>query len=310
MLSSDPWLALAIVAAVAGILGLVIGSFLNVVIYRVPAGMSLLRESRCPRCDAPVRWYQNVPVLSWLLLRGKCANCRAPISARYPMVELMTGLVFAWIGVWWVVGTGRLGWGGPYDTVPAGPLGSFDSIVLALTRASGITGPLGAQLLVLLAFLWFAASGISLTLIDIDTRRLPHSITGSTLFVCLGLLVAACLLGADWWALGRAVVSAASLYLFYGVLRAIRPGGMGGGDVRLAASIGLMLGWLGWWPLAVGAFMAFLLGGVFGIALIVSGRARRRTAIPFGPWIVVGAWVGIVAGELFGRSYVSLLGAL
>jgi leader peptidase (prepilin peptidase) / N-methyltransferase len=307
MLSTSPWLALGLAAAVAGILGLVIGSFLNVVVYRVPAGLSLLRESRCPRCDAPVRWYQNVPVLSWLVLRGRCANCRAPISARYPLVELMTGLVFAWIAVWWVVGTGRLGWGGPFDTVPVPPIGSFDDIIGAITRAGSVTGPFAAQLLVLAAYLWFAASGIALTLIDLDTRRLPHSITGPAFFVCLALLVAACALGADWWALARAMIGAAALYLFYALLRAVRPDGMGGGDVRLAAVIGLMLGWLGWWPLAVGAFMAFLLGGVFGIALLLSGRGGRRTAIPFGPWIVLGAWVGVVAGELIGRTYVSLI---
>jgi prepilin signal peptidase PulO-like enzyme (type II secretory pathway) len=302
--------AIAVVAGAAGILGLVIGSFLNVVVYRVPAGLPLTRESRCPRCDAPVRWYQNVPVLSWLALRGRCAHCKAPISARYPLVELMTGLVFAWIAVWWVVGTGRLGWGGPPDTVPVPPIDSFGDIMLAVTRAGAVTGPLAAQLLVLAAYLWFAASGIALTLIDLDTRRLPHSITGSALFVCLGFLVLACVLGADWWALARAVLGAAALYLFYALLRAVRPDGMGGGDVRLAAVIGLMLAWLGWWPLAVGAFMAFLLGGVFGIALIVSGRSTRRTAIPFGPWIVIGAWIGIVAGELIGRSYVSLVQAL
>src|SRR5918993_5132867 len=89
---------------VSGIFGLLIGSFLNVVAYRVPAQISLLRESRCPHCDAAIRPWQNVPVFSWLALRGECANCRAPISARYPIVEALTGVVFA-IVTWWLIST-------------------------------------------------------------------------------------------------------------------------------------------------------------------------------------------------------------
>ncbi len=84
------------IAAFAGVLGLVIGSFLNVVVYRLPRGMSLVRPgSSCPSCGAPVRWFDNVPVVSWLILRGRCRRCHRPISLRYPLVELATGLVFA-----------------------------------------------------------------------------------------------------------------------------------------------------------------------------------------------------------------------
>ena len=86
----------------AGVLGLIIGSFLNVVAYRVPAHISLMRESRCPHCDAPVKPWQNVPVVSWIALRGKCANCKAPISVRYPVVEAITGVAFAGV-TWWGV---------------------------------------------------------------------------------------------------------------------------------------------------------------------------------------------------------------
>lgn len=271
---------LVFVAVVTGVFGLVIGSFLNVVAYRVPAGISLLRESRCPTCSAPVRPWQNVPVLSWLILRGRCAGCRTPISVRYPIVELLSGLVFAGVGVWW-----------------------------ALSHELTV-GPLGANLAILAAYLWFAASGVVLTVIDFDTRRLPHVITTTTFFVCLALLALACVLGADWGMLARAACGAGGLFAFYALLRLIRPDGMGGGDVRLAASVGLMLAWIGWWPLAFGAFAAFMLGGVFGIALMARGRAGRRSAIPFGPWIIAGAWVGIVAGETLGAWYASLLGGL
>src|SRR4051794_31514661 len=90
-----------VVVAVIGVLGLFIGSFLNVVIYRVPAGLSIVSPgSACPRCGSPIKPYDNVPVVSWLLLRGKCRNCSSPISARYPLVELGTGLAFAAVALW------------------------------------------------------------------------------------------------------------------------------------------------------------------------------------------------------------------
>lgn len=272
----------ALVVSFVAVLGLAIGSFLNVVAYRVPAGETLLRESRCPACDAPIRWWQNVPVLSWLVLRGRCASCRGGIPFRYPLVELATGVAFALVALWWL---------SEPDATPA------------VTAT-----PLAARLAVLAAYLWFAASGVVLVVIDLAMRRLPHAITGTALGVCAGLLTLACVLGADWQALLRAGVGAAGLFAFYWLLRAIRPDGMGGGDVRLAAVCGLMLGWIGWMPLVVGAFAAFALGGVFGVALLLRGRAGRRSAIAFGPWIVVGAWVGVVAGEALGRSYLALAG--
>ena len=98
----------------------------------------------------------------------------------------------------------------------------------------------------------------------------------------------------------------AALYAFYFVLRLVRPGGMGGGDVKLAGVIGIYLGWLGWGALAVGAFAAFLFGGVFGIALMLVRRAGRKTAIPFGPWMILGAWTGVFAGEAVGAGMSNL----
>jgi leader peptidase (prepilin peptidase) / N-methyltransferase len=261
---------LTYLVVVAALFGLIIGSFLNVVVYRVPAGIPLTRESRCPHCDAPVRWYQNVPVVSWLVLRGRCANCRAPISARYPLVEAATGLAFAGIA-WWTL------------------------------AASSLT--LAPTLIVTLAYLYFAAISIALTLIDLDTHRLPNAIVLPSYIVAIVLFTIACALGADWWALLRAGIGMAAMYVFYFVLRLVRPDGMGGGDVKLAGVVGLYLGWLGWATLAVGAFAAFLLGGVFGIILLLTRKAGRRTAIPFGPWMILGAWTGIFTGEIVGRLY-------
>jgi len=265
--------ALAVPAAAplvvfAGVLGLVIGSFLNVVVYRVPAGIPLTRPSRCPSCDAPVRAWQNVPVLAWLALRGRCAACGAGISARYPLVELATGVAF--VGVAWL------------------SLGSW-------------AGPVGILLTV--AYLYLAAISLALALIDLDTHRLPDAIVLPSYGVALLLFGTACLLGVDWGVLLRALIGMAALYAFYFLLRLVRPGGMGGGDVKLAGLLGLYLGWVGWGALVVGAFAAFLLGGVFGVALMLSRRAGRRTAIPFGPWMLAGAWVGLLYGEPLAAWY-------
>jgi len=260
----------------AGLFGLVIGSFLNVVVYRVPAGIPLTRESRCPSCDAPVRPWQNVPVVSWLVLRGKCRSCGARISARYPLVELGTGIAFVLV-TWALLGTER-----------------------------GADGALAA---VLLAFLYLAAISIALALIDLDTHRLPNSIVLPGYGVLAVLFAVACLLGAPWEPLLRAAIGGAALFAFYFLLRIVRPGGMGGGDVKLAGVLGMALGWIGWGAVIVGAFAAFVLGGVFGIALMAMRRATRKTAVPFGPWMIAGAWIGIFTGEHVARWYVGMLTA-
>ena len=267
---------------VSGILGLLVGSFLNVVAFRVPAQISLLRESRCPHCDAPIRPWQNVPVVSWVALGGKCANCKAPISARYPIIEAVTGVAFA-VVTWWCVAV-------------YGPS----------LAASGPVQHAGALGLVIAAFLYFAAISIVLTLIDLDTHRLPNSIVLPSYLVAGILFTVAAWLTEDWNALLVAGVGMAAMYVFYFLLRAARPGGMGGGDVKLAGVIGIYLGWLGWGALAVGAFAAFLYGGVFGTALMLLRRAGRKTAIPFGPWMLLGAWTGVFAGEAVGKWYVNL----
>ncbi|MDT0158032.1 prepilin peptidase [Microbacterium sp. ARD32] len=281
------------VAVWAGVFGLAIGSFLNVVAYRVPAGIPLTRESRCPGCDAPIAWWRNVPVIGWLTLRGRCADCRMPISIRYPLVELGTGMLFAGVAVG-VAATNDLGtvrfWG-----------------VLAVLEL-------------------FAALSVVLTLIDLDVKRLPNAIVLPGWAAVAVLIVATTALGVwggastdsatqsatqeagEWWGLVRALIGGTALYLLYALVRWISPRGMGGGDVKLAGLVGTVLGWFGWGALAVGAFAAFALGGAFGIALIAIGRAKRGSGIPFGPWMLAGAWVGLLVGEPIGRWYVGLLG--
>lgn len=262
-----------LIPLIAGVFGLLIGSFLNVVIYRVPAGKSLLPSSRCPRCDAAIRPWQNIPVLSWLLLRGKCARCHTRIPIRYPLVELGTAVFFSVVTLWW------------------------------LSTATAET--LSAVATQLAAYLFLAAVSVALALIDIDTFRLPNAIVVPSFAVLALLFTSSAALGEPWSQLGRALVGAALLTVFYGLLWFFWPGGMGFGDVKLAAVLGLALGWLGWGSFVVGAFAAFVCGGVFGVVLMALGKAGRKSRVPFGPWMLLGCWVGIFAGEELASWYVA-----
>jgi leader peptidase (prepilin peptidase)/N-methyltransferase len=252
------------VYCLVGALGLAVGSFLNVVIWRVPRGESLLRPpSACPGCGHPIRKRDNVPLLSWALLRGKCRDCQARISVRYPLVEAITALLF--LLVLWRFGLG----------------------------------------LEFLAFAYLAALGVVLTCIDLDVRRLPNVLVLPA-YAVLGVLFAAqSFVTGDWWPFVSALIGGAALFVFYLIAAIVYPGGMGFGDVKLAGVIGMALGWLGWGALIVGSFSAFLLGGLIGGLLMVSRKADRRTAIPFGPWMIAGAVVGMVWGATVWNAYTS-----
>jgi leader peptidase (prepilin peptidase)/N-methyltransferase len=253
------------------LLGLAVGSFLNVVIWRLPRRESLSSPaSACPKCGQPIRPRDNMPVVSWLILRGRCRDCGAPISARYPAIELLTGALFAAVAL-------RFGFdGGGAWAIPA--------------------------------FLYLAAAAVALAFIDIDTHTLPNRIVLPSLAVGLVLLAVASAATGDWGSLLRASAGAAILFTFYLVLALAYPKGMGLGDVKLAAVLGLYLGWLGWGSLLIGAFAAFLLGGIYAIALIISRRATRSSGIPFGPWMLAGAWVGIFFGAHVFSAYLALFG--
>ncbi|MGY3262702.1 prepilin peptidase [Frigoribacterium sp. 2355] len=273
-----PWITAVLVA---GGFGLLIGSFLNVVVYRVPAGISVARPaSACPGCSTPIRRRDNVPVVSWLALGGKCRDCRTSISARYPIVELATGLSFVLVAarLWPLVG------------VPTEAL------------------PLVARLLSLVAFLWLAGVSVALAVIDLEHHRLPDAIVLPSYAVGGVLLAASSILVGDWPALVRAAIGLASLFAFYLIAALSYPGGMGFGDVKLAGVLGLYLAWLGWGEFAVGAFAAFLLGGLYAVVLLVTRRVERTGGIPFGPWMLAGAWVGVFAGGTVATAYLTLLG--
>ena len=161
--------------------------------------------------------------------------------------------------------------------------------------------------LIVIAYVYLASVSIVLTLIDVRSHRLPNAIVLPSYAVLAMLFTGACLFGAPWPNLLRAAIAAATLFGFYWLLRAIRPGGMGGGDVKRAGVLGAALGWIGWGSLVVGAFAAFLIGGLVGLALIATRRASRTTSIPFGPFMLVGAWIGIAVGEPLSRGYLTLL---
>lgn len=244
------------------VFGAIVGSFVNVVVYRVPRGESVVRPaSRCPNCGEAVRARDNIPVVSWVLLRGSCRSCSSKISFRYPVVECLTATLFALIA--WRIG---MRWE-------------------------------------VLAFFYLAAVGVALSFIDLDVRRLPDALTLPSYVVGTVLLTAAAVAEHEPHRLLEAAVGMAALYLLYFALMIAKPGGMGFGDVKLAGVLGMFLGFLGWGPLAVGAFLAFLLGGFGGVALMLVGRAGRKTRVPFGPYMIAGALIAVFVGSALAHAY-------
>jgi leader peptidase (prepilin peptidase)/N-methyltransferase len=257
---------MAVLVVAAAVLGLLVGSFLNVVIHRVPRGESVVRPpSRCPGCGQDIRARHNVPVVGWLVLRGRCAGCGTRISVRYPLVELGAAVLFALLAL-------RLD---PPD---------------------------------LPAFLYFGAIGIALALIDLDCRRLPNAIVLPSYPVLVVLLTASAWWRGDGWSLARAGIGGAALFGFYLLLALAYPAGMGFGDVRLAGLLGGILAYLSWPALLVGAFGGFLLGAVAGVVVLATGKGGRKTALPFGPFMIAAALVAVFAAGPLGQAYQRLTG--
>jgi len=247
---------MALAVAFAVLAGLVIGSFLNVVAHRLPRKESLVRPpSRCPRCGTPIKPYDNVPVLSWLLLRGRCRSCGEPIPARYPLVELATGLLYG---------------------------------AVVLVKDDAVDIALGLLLVTAL---------VPIVLIDLEHRLIPNAIT---LPAAIAGAVAILLLDTDF--IVEALIAAAAAGGFFMLAAVLYPRGMGMGDVKLAALLGLYLG------RAVGPalFAALILGVLVGAAIIArkGAVAGRKTAVPFGPFLALGGIFGFFAGEDIANAYV------
>lgn len=262
-------------AGLLGILGLLIGSFLNVVIYRLPVMLEaqwqaecadmqgktlpekapfslLVPRSRCQICGHQLAWFENIPVLSYLVLRGRCGHCQAGISLRYPLVELATGLLFLWCGWQWGATATALVWCG------------------------------------------FCAALVALGMIDWDTTLLPDDITLPLLWA--GLAVAALQLGnvnlndAFW----GAVAGYLSLWLVYWAFKLVTgKEGMGYGDFKLFAALGA---WFGWQALIPMILMASVIGAVVGIAMKFSKNLREGGYVPFGPFLAGAGLTALLAG--------------
>lgn len=240
----------------AAAFGLILGSFLNVVAFRLPGRMSLsLPASHCPSCETPIKPYDNVPVLSWLFLRGRCRSCHDHISARYPLVEAATAALFA--------------------------------AVVAVHHADTSALVLG---LVLVAFL------VPIALIDLDTRIIPNRLTlpAAVLAVVLGTAL-------DPGGEVERLIAGAAAAAVLGLPALLRPSGMGMGDAKLVGVLGLFLGA----AIVPAFFVAFVAGTVVGIAIIMrKGMSQgRKTAVPFGPFLALGAVVGVLAGNELVNAY-------
>lgn len=254
---------IVLLAVFAALVGLAIGSFLNVVIWRVPRKQSVIAPpSACPGCDTPIRPRDNLPVAGWVLLKGRCRDCETSISVRYPLVEAATAVLFA---------------------------------VMALRFGLDPVLP---------AYLYLAAVGVALALIDIDTKKLPNVLVLPSYLVG-GALLAVGGLG-DSGSVVRALLGGAAMYAAYYILAFVYPAGMGFGDVKLAGVLGAYTGFLGWGAWAFGLFAGFFLGGAFGLALIALGRGGRKSTIPYGPFMLAGALLAILVGQPLFEAYLDL----
>lgn len=263
---------LAAVVAAAGLLGLLVGSFANVAIHRIPAGGSIVTpRSACPDCGTEIRARDNVPVVSWVVLRARCRECAAPISARYPLIELLVGALWA-----------------------------------ATAAVHGLTWLLPA----LLAFVWIL---VVVAAIDLELRIIPNRISLKAPVVLLPLLALAAWQEDGWADLRRAVIAGIGLPLGMFVLaegfRLLRGKvGMGMGDVKFALSLGLVLGYLGGLELLIGVYGAIISAVLVAVGLMMAGRARLASRIPFGPYLALGALLAVLAGEPLRRPLAGFLG--
>ena len=281
--------------------GATIASFLNVVIWRVPRGESIVSPpSHCPKCGAAIRWWQNIPILSWLALRGKCASCRAPISPRYIFVEALGGALFL---------AAFLKYGGALAGVICG-------MHMSVGAALGIA-------CLLVAWMWIALMMVG-SFIDFDHQLLPDFVTvgGMVLGVCWALARTACGFLCEDFAGATAaarlmplLMSLAGLVFGFGLLWLVRWAGskafgreaMGMGDVFLMGAVGALFG-----PesVLVTLVLSSIVGSVVGVGMILLAKTRlgRFTEIPFGPYLCMGCLAYMFWGEEICRWYVRLLG--
>ena len=262
--------------------GACVGSFLNVCIYRIPRDESVVTpRSHCPHCNALIPWYLNIPVASWLCLRGKCASCKGPIAFRYTLVELLTAMIFLAVFMKW-----------------AAP---------AALHMLPIPHPL------LIPVYWLFLAGLILgTFVDFEHFIIPDSVTigGMAAGPVLSALVPA-LHGKELWWEGL-LSSCIGLAIGFGLLNAVawlgtkafKKEAMGFGDVKLMGAIGAFLGWK---AVLFTVFASSLLGSVVGLLLIAFGGVKLQSRIPFGPYISAAAAIWVFWGQALSGAYLKLV---
>jgi len=262
---------------VSFLLGLAFGSFTNVLIFRNNRSLpSLSQASSCLACGKRILRRDNVPVLSWMLLKGKCRFCGAHFSRLYPIIELSTGILFLACAILL----------GPLDVTNSASFGKW---------------------VVLVALWWLVAAGVALTAIDVKHFTLPNAIiyptfaAGALLFLLNSLLVA------DFEPLARSLVGATVSLVLYGLIVVIAPQGMGLGDMKLAGLLGFYLAWFGWGALFIGLLLPFLLASIFALAKIARKTARFDSRIAFGPWMILGAFLALGFGNQLWSNYVGFI---
>jgi len=244
--------------AIAAVAGLLIGSFLTVVIDRVPRGASIVApSSACGACHRQLGPVDLVPVFSWLFLRGKCRRCGAAIGVESVLVEIVTGALFVAMMV------------------------HFERPIVGAAHCALVAGL------------------VALTAIDLRTKRLPREITYTTIVIGAPLLTIAAFVVDEPRRIATALLGAVIATAVMLVLYLISRGGLGDGDVRLSPLLGLYLGWSNPGLALVGLFYGFIIGSIVGVVLMITGRAGRRTALPFGPFLAVGALVAVLQGQSF-----------
>lgn len=243
-------------AVQAFVFGTLFGSFSNVVIHRVPIGVSIVMPpSACPGCGSQLKWFDNIPLVSWIILRGRCRTCKQKISIRYPVVELLVGALWA-----------------------------------ATVLKFGLVAELPA-------FLAFWTTLVILSAIDLEHKRIPNKILGPAVLLALALLLGAALWSGELSLLIRALLGGSGYFVPMLVIGLISPKGMGFGDIKFSAYLGLHLGWLGLGYVFVGAFTGFFLGALIGIVSIAAGHKSRKDSIPFGPSMALGTLIAVFTGE-------------
>ncbi|MDQ5951767.1 MAG: Prepilin leader peptidase/N-methyltransferase [Patescibacteria group bacterium] len=264
-----------LVPAFLFIFGAAIGSFLNVIIYRSSIGESWVNgRSHCEKCKKVIAWYDNIPLLSYFILGGKCRNCKTPLSLSHPVVESLTGILFVW---WYFAGF----------------------LFFKLSQLPFIF---------LQPLFWLAVGIILLMIVIIDLREMIIPDTGvALLFVLvimyrLGLTASGVMKTNDLY---LSLLSMIGAGLFFFLIWFLTKGkGIGFGDVKLAFPLGLLLGW----PLTiVWIFSSFIIGAVFGIGLLLSHKVKMKQAIPFGPFLVAGTLVSLIWGDQLFHWYVTLI---